>query len=72
MAEPTLPAMMPADGASYHVIGLRCWAQPDQPPPGVEPFWNSCGAEPAPDLGLCAHHLAAMFPPEVRAHAPRP
>jgi hypothetical protein len=53
--------------------GLRCWARVDTPRPvyGMHsPYWTACGAGPASDLGLCAHHESLIFPPEVRTHAP--
>ncbi len=77
MVDIDLPVMGPADGASYRVVGLRCWARRGNLSlfgrwlDPWSPYGTACGAEPATDLGLCAHHLAAVFSPEIR-HAPRP
>jgi hypothetical protein len=54
--------------------GLGCWARADDLPSWIStsnPWSTACGAEPASDLGLCAHHLLTIFP-EARSYAPRP
>jgi hypothetical protein len=70
-----LPIMAPASVSLFNLQGLGCWARSDESPLDPDhdaphsPYWGACGDEPASDLGLCAHHLATIFPPEVR-HAP--
>jgi hypothetical protein len=68
MADLTLPIMGPSGGASYRLVGLRCWARRDNlspygnAPEPWSPYATACGANAATDFGLCAHHLAAIFP----------
>ncbi len=86
MAEPlALPVMAPGPSAYGTDMTLACWARKDcfvaatgsDIPPewrawveSPSPYATACGAEPTDDLGLCAHHRLAIFPPEAR-HAPR-
>jgi hypothetical protein len=65
-----LPLMVPADHPTDD--RLDCWARRDRLPPyggpdePAGPYGTACGRTPATDLGLCARHLATLFPPEVR------
>jgi hypothetical protein len=74
MADLALLIMAPADCTEPWSLGsLGCRARADETPPGMSaagPYWTACRRPPAADLGLCAHHLTAIFPPEVRTHAP--
>ena len=82
MDEPTLPIMAPATWRPASRVAGGRWARRDIAPPfkrlprpGVtppeEPYEQACGREVAGPLGLCAHHEAQIFPPEVR-RAPAP
>jgi hypothetical protein len=73
MADLRLPIMAPAGWDEFWALG--CWARRDDASPFMgssNPYEFTCLDPPATDLGLCAHHQAAIFPPEVRTHAPRP
>jgi hypothetical protein len=74
MADLDLPIMAPADCTEPWSLGsLGCWARADETPPetsAADPYWTACRRPPTSDLGLCRHHLATIFPPEVRTHAP--
>jgi len=60
------------------VPDLRCWARRDDAPSwtggeerGVLRDWLwQCGHVPADDLGLCAHHRAAIIGPPVAIGSP--
>jgi hypothetical protein len=75
MADLSLPIMARAGTAEPKA--LLCWARQDLAPPfdldwRSSPYDQMCAGPPVSDFGLCAHHLATIFPPEARTHAPRP
>ncbi len=65
MADRSLPIMARAGTAEPKA--LLCWARQDLAPPfdvdwRSSPYGQMRAGPPVSDFGLCAHHLAAIFP----------
>lgn len=60
-------------GLANRTCPMRCWGQPEPPPPGLEPLTSQGCSPQAPSLqGLCLYVLVGTRPTSLPVASPGP